>query len=81
MDESLDHEPTLIKRVMGVHLNHPITARWGIRNPRPDRWGLWKSHPPPREGTAKGRTKQVEEPNPIASNGPRLGGSTHGYTS
>jgi hypothetical protein len=23
MDESTDHEPTLIERGMGVHLNHP----------------------------------------------------------
>jgi hypothetical protein len=29
----------------------------------------------------RARLKQVEELAPIASNGPRLGGSTHGYTS
>jgi hypothetical protein len=27
MDESPDHEPTLIERGMGVHLNYPIIAR------------------------------------------------------
>jgi hypothetical protein len=81
MDESLDHEPTLIERGMSVHLNQPITAQRGIRNPRPDRWGLQKPHPPSREGTARKRSKQVRELAPIASNGPRLGGSTHGYTS
>jgi hypothetical protein len=53
MDEYPDHEPTLIERGMGVHLNYPITARRGIRNPRPDRWGLWKPHPPSRGGTAR----------------------------
>jgi hypothetical protein len=81
MEESPDHEPTLIERGMAVHLNHPITAQRGIRNSRPDRWELQKPHPPSRGGTARERSKQVEEPAPIASNGPRLGGSTHGYTS
>jgi hypothetical protein len=66
---------------MGVHLNHPITAQRGIRNSRPARWGLWKPHPPSRGETARERTKQVEELAPTASNGPRLRGSTHGYTS
>jgi hypothetical protein len=32
MDEYPDHEPTLIERGMGIHLNHPITAERGIRN-------------------------------------------------
>jgi hypothetical protein len=81
MDESPDHDPTLIERGMGVHLNHPIAAQRGIRNPRPDRWGLRKPHPPPREGTARVHSQQVGELTPIASNGPRLGSSTHGYTS
>jgi hypothetical protein len=81
MDESPDHEPTLIERGMGVHLNHPIAAQREIRNPRPDRWGLWKPHPPPREGTMRAHLKQDGELTPIASNGPELGGSTHGYTS
>jgi hypothetical protein len=65
---------------MGVHLNHPITAQRGILNPRPDRRGLWKPHPLSRGGTAWARLKQDGELTPIASNGPRLGGSTHGYT-
>jgi hypothetical protein len=68
MDESPDHEPTLIARGMGIHLNHLITTRRGICNP---------SH----EGTPRERSKQVGELAPITSNGPRLGGSTHGYTS
>jgi hypothetical protein len=82
MDESPDHEPTLIKWGMGVHLNHPITAQCGIRNSRPDRWELPKPRPLSRGRTARERSsKQVEELSPIASNGLRLGGSTHGYTS
>jgi hypothetical protein len=81
MDESPDHKPTLIERGMGVHLNHPITAQREIRNSRPDRWELRNPHPPSRGGTMRERSKQVEELTLIASNGPRLGGSTHGYTS
>jgi hypothetical protein len=73
MDESPDHEPTLIERGMGVHLNHPITARRGIRNPRPDRWGLRKPHPLSRRGTARERSKQVTELAPIARTGPGSG--------
>jgi hypothetical protein len=53
MDESQDHEQTLIERGMGVHLNHLITAQRGIRNSRPARWELWKPHPPSRGGTAR----------------------------
>jgi hypothetical protein len=53
MDESPDHERTLIERGMGVHLNHPITAQQGIHNPRPDRWGLRKPHPPFRGGMVR----------------------------
>jgi hypothetical protein len=34
---------------------------------------------PRRDG--EGAYKKLEELAPIASNGPRLGGSTHGYTS
>jgi hypothetical protein len=81
MDESTDHEPTLIEWGMGVHLNHPITAQRGICNSQPARWGLQKPHPPSHGETARERTKQVEELTPIASTGPRLKGSTHGYTS
>jgi hypothetical protein len=32
MDESPDHEPTVIERGMGVHLNHPINS--STRNPQ-----------------------------------------------
>jgi hypothetical protein len=48
---------TLIERGMGVHSNHPLTARRGIRNPRPARWGLQKPHPPSRGETARARKK------------------------
>jgi hypothetical protein len=72
---------TLIEWGMGVHLNRPPTTQRGICNPRPDRWGLRKSHPPSREGTARARLKHDEELALITSNGPKLGGSTHGYTS
>jgi hypothetical protein len=61
MDESPDHETTLIEWGMGVHLNHPITSRRGIRNPRPGRWGLRKPHPPSCGGTARARSTQVGE--------------------
>jgi hypothetical protein len=47
--------PTLIERGMGVHSNHPLTAQRGIRNSRPDRWGLRKLHPPSRGGTTRAR--------------------------
>jgi hypothetical protein len=81
MDESPDHKTTLIERGMGVHLNHLITAQRGIRNSRPNRWELRKPHPLSRGGTARERSNQVEELTPITSNGPRLGGLTHYYTS
>jgi hypothetical protein len=74
-------QPTLIEQGMDVHLNHSLTARRGIRNPRPDRWGLRKPQPPSHGGTTRPRLKQNEELALIALNGPRLGGSTHGYTS
>jgi hypothetical protein len=48
-------QPTPIERGMGLHSNHPLTARRGICNPRPDRWGLRKPHPPSRGGTARAR--------------------------
>jgi hypothetical protein len=43
--------------------------------------GVTETSPSARGETARERTKQVEELTPIASNGPRLGGSTYGYTS
>jgi hypothetical protein len=64
MEESPDHEPTLIEGGMGVHLNYPIIARRGIRNPRPDRWGLWKPHHPSRGGTARARTNASRRARP-----------------
>jgi hypothetical protein len=48
-------QPTLIEQGMGVHSNHPLTTQRGIRNSRPDRWGLRKPHPPSRGGTARAR--------------------------
>jgi hypothetical protein len=50
-------QPTLIERGMGVHSNHPLAARRGIRNSRPARWGLRKPHPPSRGETARARKK------------------------
>jgi hypothetical protein len=79
MDVSPDHEPTLIERGTDVHLNHPITTQQGTHDSRPARWESWTPHPPPiprkEGGGAYGQDGE------IASNGPRLGGSTHGYTS
>jgi hypothetical protein len=64
MDESPDHEPTLIERGMDVHLNHPITTQRGIRNSRPDRWEFQEPHPLFRGGVARERSNQVEELTP-----------------
>jgi hypothetical protein len=73
MDESLDHEPTLIERGMGVHLNHPITARRGTCNSRPARWELQTPRPPSREGTVRGRTEKSESPSRSSRMGPGSG--------
>jgi hypothetical protein len=81
MDVSPDHEPTLIEWATNVHLNHPLTAQRGIRDSRPTRWESWTPHPSVLRKDDEGAYKQVEELAPIASSGPRLGGSTHGYTS
>jgi hypothetical protein len=81
MDVSPDHELTLIERGTDVHLNHPLSAQRGIRDSRPARWESWTPHPfvPRKDG--EGAYEQVGEITPIASSGPGLGGSTHGYTS
>jgi hypothetical protein len=81
MDVSPNHELTLIERGTDVHLNHPLTAQRGIRDSRPARWESWTPHPSVMRKDGKGTYKQVGELAPIASSGPRLGGSTHGYTS
>jgi hypothetical protein len=81
MDVSPDHEPTLIERGTDVHLNHPLIAQRGIRDSRPTRWESWTSHPSVLRKDGEGAYNQVGELAPIASNGSRLGGSTHGYTS
>jgi hypothetical protein len=62
MEESPDHEPTLIEWGMGVHLNHPITAQRRTRNSRLARWELWMPHlsVPRRDG--EGAYKQDGEP-------------------
>jgi hypothetical protein len=70
MDVSSDHEPTLIKRGMGVQLNHPITARRGTHDSRPARWELWAPHPSVPQKDGEGAYEQDEEHTPIASNGP-----------
>jgi hypothetical protein len=64
MDESPDHESTLIERGMGIHLNHPITARRVIRNPRPDRWGVAETSPsvPRRDGEGAFKTSRRARP-------------------
>jgi hypothetical protein len=69
MDESPDHEPTVIEWGMGVHLNHPITAQRGTCNSRPARWELQTPRPPSRGGTARGQTEKLESP----SRSPRMG--------
>jgi hypothetical protein len=74
-------QPTLIEWGMGVHLNYPLTAQRGIRNSRPDRWGCGNLTLRLAEGRRGRDKKQVVKLYPIASNGPRLGGLTHGYTS
>jgi hypothetical protein len=81
MDVSLDHELTLIERSTDIHLNHPITAKWGTRNSRPARWELRMPHPSVPRKDGEGACEQVGENPSIASIGPRLGGSTHDYTS
>jgi hypothetical protein len=81
MDMSLDHKLTLIKRGTDVHLNHPLIAQRGIRDSRPARWESWTPHPSVLRKDGEGAHKQVGELAPITSSGPRLGGSTHGYTS
>jgi hypothetical protein len=43
--------------------------------------GVAETSPSVPRRAARARLKQDEELAPIASNGPRLGGSTHGYTS
>jgi hypothetical protein len=69
MDMSPDHEPTLIERGMGVHLNHEITAQRGTCNSQPARWESRTPRPPSRGGTARGRTEKSESP----SRSPRMG--------
>jgi hypothetical protein len=81
MDVSPDHEPTLIKRGMVVHLNQPLTTQQGISDSRPARWESLKPHPSVLRKDGEGAYEQVRELTPIASSGPRLGGSMHGYTS
>jgi hypothetical protein len=62
-------------------LNHPLTARRGTHDSRPVRWESWTPHPSaPRRG-GEGAHRQAVELAPIALGGPRLGGSTLGYTS
>jgi hypothetical protein len=81
MDESPDHEPTLIKRGMGVHLNLPDNS--STRNPQfaTRSIGVVDASPLcPAEGRRRA-CKQDDKHPLIASTGPRLGGSTHVYTS
>jgi hypothetical protein len=73
MDESPDHEPTLIEWGMGVHLNHLITARRGTCNSRPARWELWTPHPSVPRGTMKGCTNKSQSPPRSPRTGPGSG--------
>jgi hypothetical protein len=43
--------------------------------------GVAETSPSVPRKNGEGAYKLVEEPTPITSNGPRLEGSTHGYTS
>jgi hypothetical protein len=81
MDVSSDHELTLIERGTDVHLNHLITAQRGIHDSRHMRWESWMPHPSVLQKDGEGVYGQDGELAPIALSGPRLGGSTHGYTS
>jgi hypothetical protein len=62
MDESPDHEPTLIERGMGVHLNHLIAAQRGTRNSRPARWELRTPRSPSLGGKTRERIDKSESP-------------------
>jgi hypothetical protein len=46
----------------------------------PVQWESWTPHPSALRKGGDGMQKQVEELAPIALSGPRLGGSSHGYT-
>jgi hypothetical protein len=54
-----------------------------MRNPRfaARSMGVVDASPPVSRKDSEGAYEQDGEHDPIASNGPRLGGSTHGYTS
>jgi hypothetical protein len=80
MDVSMNHEATLIKWGMVVHLNQPLTTQQGIRDSRPAQWESLKPHPSVLRKDGEGAYEQVRELTPIASSGPRLGGSMHSYT-
>jgi hypothetical protein len=75
MDVSPDHEQTFIEQGTGVHLNHLLIAQRGIRDSRPARWESWTPHTSILRKDDEEMYKQVGELAPIASNGPRLGGS------
>jgi hypothetical protein len=81
MDVSQDHELTLIERGTDVQLNYPLTVQQGIHDSRPARWESWTPHPSDLQKDGEGAHKQAREPVPIALSGPRVRGSTHGYTS
>jgi hypothetical protein len=81
MDVSPDHEPTPNEWGTNVHLNHPLIAQRGIHDSRPARWESWTPHPSVMRKDGEGAYRQVGELAPITSSGPKLGGSTHGYTS
>jgi hypothetical protein len=81
MDVSPDHKPTLIEWGTDVHLNHLLTAQRVIHDSRPARLESWTPHSSVLRKDEEGAYRQVGELTSIASSGPSLGGSTHGYTS
>jgi hypothetical protein len=65
---------------MDVHLNHQLAAQRRIPDSRPARWESWTPHSSALRKGGEGAYKQDGEITPVASSGPRLRGSTHGYT-
>jgi hypothetical protein len=81
MDESPDHVPTLIEQGHGRPLESPDNS--SMRNPQftTRSMGVADTSPSVPRRDNEGAYKQVGEHPSIASTGPRLGGSTRGYTS
>jgi hypothetical protein len=76
MDVSSEHELTLIERGTDVHLNHPMNPRFATHA-----MGVLDAHPSVLQKDNEGVYGQDRDLAPIALSGPRIRGSTHGYTS